>query len=319
MKAITYSAFGGSDQLAVSDVPAPQPGDGEVLIAIKYAAVNPLDWKIRDGAMQGRMPFEFPIIPGCDAAGIVTATGPGATKFSVGDRVFCYARKDVFHDGTYAEAMAVAEPMLALVPDAVDLAAAAAAPVSALTAWQGLHDFGQLQSGQTVLVTAGAGGVGSFAIQIARHAGATVIATGSAANHDYMKSLGAEHTIDYTAGSVPEAVREVVAKGCDLVLDCAGGPAYEEGVQSLAPGGRIATIVSPPDEEAAAAGGYTAGFIFSMPNGEQLASIASLMADGHLKPPQLDLRSVKDAAKAQDDSKAGHTRGKIVLEIDFDE
>lgn len=317
MKAITYSAFGGSDQLQISDVPTPQPDAGEVLVKIEYTGVNPLDWKIRDGLMQERMPFEFPVVPGCDAAGVVLEAGPGSSKFAVGDRVFCYARSEIVHNGTYGECIAVSESAVALVPDAVALDAAASVPVSSLTAWQALHDFAELRAGQTILITAGAGGVGSFAIQMAKHAGATVIATASAANHDYMRELGADHCIDYTSVSVPDAVRAIAPDGCEVVLDCAGGPAYQDGVQSLAAGGRIATIVVPPDMDAAAAGGYTTAFIFSMPNGETLAAIGELMASGVLTHPQLDVRSVKDAAGAMDDSKAGHTRGKIVLAIDF--
>jgi NADPH:quinone reductase-like Zn-dependent oxidoreductase len=317
MKAISYSAFGGSDKLQVSDVPDPEAGPGEMLVAVEYAAVNPLDWKLREGWMQAVMPYEFPIIPGCDAAGTVVAVGEGASGFQPGDRVFCYAKGAVVHDGTYAQYLAVPAAMLAAVPAAMDLASAAAVPVAALTAWQALHDFAALRPGEAVLVTAGAGGVGSLAVQLARHAGATVLATASAGNHDYLRALGVDHCIDYREESVPEAVHRIVPAGCDVVLDCAGGDAYTDGVASLRDGGRIATIVVPPDLEAAERGGYRAAFIRSEPNGEQLAQIAALIADGTIKMPELDVRSVRDAARAQDDSAAGHTRGKIVLAIDF--
>lgn len=317
MHAITYSAFGGSDTLEVSERPEPEPGDGEVLVAIEYAAVNPLDWKIREGLMQGAMPCEFPVIPGCDAAGTVAGVGSGVDNFGPGDRVFCYTRGEVIHDGTYAEMIAVPEQALAMVPDGMELSAAAAVPVASLTAWYALHEFAQLQAGETVLITAGAGGVGSFAIQLAKHVGATVIATASAANHDYMRALGADHCIDYKTQNVPDAVRAIVPEGCPVVFDCAGFTAYEEGYDSLAPGGRIATIVVPPDVEKAEAAGHRAAFIGSRPDGAQLAEIAALFASGVLTVPELHIRSVKDAAKAQDDSQAGHTRGKLVLKIDF--
>lgn len=317
MKAVSYSSFGGSDVLALGELPDPQPGPGEVLVRVAFAAVNPLDWKIRDGAMQAVMAYEFPIIPGCDAAGVVAGAGAGATRFAEGERVFCYTKGDVIHAGTYAQLVAVPEEALAPVPDSLDLAAAAGVPVAALTAWQSLHDFAKLQAGETVLITAGAGGVGSFAIQLARQAGATVIATASAANHDYLRELGAQHCIDYRAQSVPDAVREFASNGCDVLLDCAGGEAWGQATSVLNSGARAATIVSPPDMDAAARDGYSASFIHSQPSGEQLEQIAGLLNSGAMRVPEIDLRSVQDAAVAQDDSKAGHTRGKIVLEIDF--
>jgi len=317
MQAITYSTFGGSDVLELSDLPEPTAQPGEVLLKVEYAGVNPLDWKIREGFMKDVMPYEFPIIPGCDAAGTVVSAGEGARRFSPGTRVFCYTKGAVIHSGTYAQYVAVPEEVLAVVPEALDLAAAASVPVAALTAWQSLHDFAGLQAGETVLVLAGAGGVGSLAIQLARHAGATVLATASAANHDYLTDLGAHHCIDYRAVDVPEAVRALVPGGCDVVLDCAGGEAYAEGVACLAEGGRIPTIVSPPDMDAAQRGGYRTEFIHSQPNGAQLEAVAALMAAGAVRAPHLDVRSVRDAAAAQDDSRAGHTRGKIVLAIDF--
>ena len=317
MQAITYAAYGGSDRLRVSEAPEPEAGNGEVLVEIEYAAVNPLDWKLREGMMDGVMPVEFPVIPGCDGAGRVSAVGGGVEAFAPGDRVFFYTRGDVIHSGTYAERIAVPAAVLARVPDGLDLASAAAVPVSALTAWQALHDVAALAAGETLLVTAGAGGVGSLAIQLGKHAGATVIATASAANHPYLRDLGADHVIDYHAGPVDAAVRAIVPGGCEVVLDCAGGEAYAEGVRCLAPGGRMATIVAPPDLEDARRGGYSAAFVRSTPNGEQLATIAGLLASGQLRPPQLDVRSVRDAATAQDESQAGHTRGKLVLKIDF--
>ncbi|MFT7287289.1 MAG: NADPH2:quinone reductase [Halieaceae bacterium] len=317
MQAISYSAFGGSDTLEITERPDPSPQPGEVLVRIEYAGVNPLDWKIREGFMKAVMPYEFPIIPGCDMAGTVVATGPDTSRFAIGDRVFAYAKGAVIHSGTYAEYIAVPEAVLAAVPASIEMAAAASVPVAALTAWQSFHDFAQLRAGETVLITAGAGGVGSLAIQLARHAGATVIATASAANHAYLRELGAQHCIDYRSVSVPDAVRAIAPGGCDVVLDCAGGDAYGQAVESLASGGRVATIVGPPDMEAAQRGAYRAEFIHSQPNGAQLESIAALISAGVVKTPHLSVRPVREAAAAQDDSRGGHTRGKIVLAIDF--
>ena len=317
MKAISYPRYGGAETLEISDRPDPVAASGDVVVAIAYASVNPLDWKLREGWMDGLMALEFPVIPGCDGAGTILGIGDDVADFSPGDRVFFYSKGTVIHDGTYAERIAVPAQHVAHVPEGLDLASAAAVPVAALTAWQALHDFAAVKAGETVLITAGAGGVGSYALQLAEAAGATVLGTASEANHPYMTQLGADHAIDYRQSSVSSAVRALVPEGCDVVFDCAGGESYDEGARSLKPGGRIATIVRPPNAGEAAEGGYKAAFIPSMPSGEQLATIAGLIAAGSIQLPQIAIHSVRDAAAAQDLSQAGHTRGKLVLKIDF--
>lgn len=317
MKAVVFRDFGGPETLEITDVPDPAPGEGDVLIDIAYASINPVDWKIRDGKIAGLMPHEFPVIPGWDGAGLVAATGTGVDRVRTGDRVFFYSRRDVVHDGTYAERISLPQSFVARTPRTLDDAAAASVPLTALTAWQALHEFAGVQAGETVLVTGGAGGVGSFAVQLAKRAGATVLATASARNHDYLISLGVDHPIDYNTESVPEAVRRLAPQGCDVVFDCVGGDAYTEGVRVLKPGGRIASIVVVPDEAQAQSEGYKAGFVFVRPEGQQLETIGAFIDEGKLQIPSLDVRSVRDAAAVQEENKLGHTRGKIVLKIDF--
>ena len=197
MKAIVIDAFGGPDRLRAAEVPTPKASAGEVVIELACTSVNPVDWKIREGMLSGLFPHTFPLILGWDAAGTVSDTGEAVNEFSVGDRVYAYCRKPTVQWGTYAEYVAVPASAVAAMPANLSFAEAAAIPLVGLTSWQVLFDAANLRAGQTVLIHAGAGGLGSIAIQLAKNAGATVFTTASAANHEYVRSLGADHVIDY--------------------------------------------------------------------------------------------------------------------------
>ena len=228
MKAIVIDSFGGIDQLKMKPVPKPIPEDNEVEIEIAYTGVNPVDWKIREGMLKARMPYKFPLIPGWDASGIVSSKGKKASKFEVGDEVFAYCRKPAIQWGTYAEYICCDENHVALKPKNISFAEAASIPLAALTAWQVLFDVGKLQKGHTILIHAGAGGVGGFAIQFAKNLGAKVFSTCSASNLDYVKHLGCDRPIDYKAQNFVEVIKQEVPQGLDFVLDTMGGKFFKK-------------------------------------------------------------------------------------------
>lgn len=315
MKAVVIEAFGGSDRLRVADVVKPEPRADEVLIEIAYTGVNPVDWKIREGMLKDLLPHEFPVILGWDAAGIVRAAGSAVSQFVTGDRVFAYCRKPVVHEGTYAEYITMDETAVAPVPAKLSLAEAASVPLTGLTAWQALFDFAALRSGQTILIHGGAGGVGSMAIQFARQAEATVFATAGKHNHEYVKALGAALAIDYTSQAVSVAVEAAAPEGVDVVLDAVGGAALEQSYDLVKRGGVLVSIVEPPDESANKRRGIRSGFVFVEPNGRQLRSIGRLLESGQIRVPHLEEMPLDDAAAAQDKSRSGHVRGKLVLKV----
>lgn len=317
MKAVVYDAFGKSDVLRIAEMPKPEPGPEEVLVRLEFTSVNPVDWKLRLGYLKDMLPHDFPIIGGWDAAGTVEAVGSQVSEFKPGDRVYAYARKDRVHDGSYAEYIALHESALARVPDNITLEQAAAIPLVGLTAWQALFDFADLKTGETVLIQAGAGGVGGFAVQFAKQQGARVLTTASRRNHGYVRGLGANHVIDYNTEDVVQAVRKVASNGVDVVFDCAGGGAMEQGWAVLREGGRLVSIVETPSEDEAKRLQAKAGFVFVSPSGKQLEEIAKRLSTGGLKLPHIETHSVGDAARLQDENQSGHTRGKLVLRIDF--
>ena len=216
MKAITYSTYGGPDVLTLTELEDPKVGPGEILIDVRAAGVNPVDWKVMSGGLDPLMTTTFPVIPGWDVAGVVTAVGLDTPEFSVGDEVMAYARKDWIQAGSFAEQMTVPVRAAAHKPASLTFEQAAALPLAGLTAHQSLHRLG-LESGQTVLVHGANGGVGSFAVQIAAAAGARVIGTASKRNHERLRGLGAE-PVEYGEGLVGR-VREHAPEGVDLVVD----------------------------------------------------------------------------------------------------
>ncbi len=315
MKAIVIDQFGTEEQLHLNDLPIPKPADREVQIGVLYTSVNPVDWKIREGMLQNLLPHEFPLIPGWDAAGKVTAIGPNVNKFNIGDEVFAYCRKPTVQWGTYAEFICFDADNVAIKPKNITFAQAAAIPLAGLTAWQALFDFAKLKKEDSILIHAGAGGVGGFAIELAHYTGAKIITTAGVQNHEYVKQLGAKYAIDYHHPDYLKEIKNLFPEGIDVVLDCVGGKTLEESIELLKPNGRLVSIVRHLDPKMTQSKNIQFSFVFVSPNGSQLAKIASLIEQNKIKPPFIQEMPLEDAAKAQELVREGHTRGKIVLKI----
>ncbi|CAM3686286.1 MULTISPECIES: NADP-dependent oxidoreductase [Paenibacillus] len=310
MKAIIIEQYGGKEQLKEADIPKPTPGEQQVIVKLHATSINPIDWKLREGYLMTMMPFEFPIILGWDAAGVVDEVGEQVTSFKVGDRVF--ARPETTNRGTYAEFTAVDTHLLAKIPENLTFEEAACVPLAGLTAWQCLFDFGNIQKGEKVLIHAGAGGVGTFAVQLAKHAGAYVATTAGTHNVDLLKSLGADEVIDYKKHDF-----EKVLSGYDFVLDSLGGENQEKSFTILKNGGKLASIVSEPNQEKAAQKNIKSGNVWLNPNGSQLAKMADLLEQNKLKVligHRFPL-SVEGIREAHAISESHHAKGKIVIEI----
>ncbi|MBL8250482.1 MAG: NADP-dependent oxidoreductase [Candidatus Competibacter sp.] len=308
MKAVRIHAYGGLDVLHYEDIPMPKLNPDDILIRVRAAAINPVDWKIREGYLQSALQHRLPLTLGWDVSGEVVEAGPEAAGFKAGDEV--YVRPDIERDGGYAEYIAVKASEAARKPATLDHIHAAAVPLAALTAWQSLVDAAGLQAGQTVLVHAAAGGVGSLAVQLAKARGARVIATASAINTGLVAELGADHFIDYTKTRFEDAVKEV-----DVVFDTIGGDTQDRSWQVLKPGGILVSVVSPPSKEIAAERGVRRAFVFIHADGEQLAAIARLIDEGKMKPIIHTVLPLAEARQAHAISQGGHARGKIVLQV----
>ncbi|MEC7838768.1 MAG: NADP-dependent oxidoreductase [Chlamydiota bacterium] len=315
MKAVVINEHGGPEVVECKDVPIPHPKHGEIQINVNFASVNPVDWKIRDGLVQGLFVHEFPIILGWDVAGVVSQCGEGVSDFNVGDEVFAFCRKDVVSDGSFADYVCVNERNVAIKPKKISMASASSLPLSGLTAWQALFDFSKVKEGDVVLLHAGAGGVGSLAIQFAKHAKATVITTASQRNHEYVKGLGADIVIDYTKESFIEVIKEKFPEGIDMAFDCVGGETSTDSLPLVKKGGSLVSVCSPIDEDLGLTRGVRTGFFVVTPNGTQLKTIASLVDSGKVKIPTIEVFPFEHAVKALEKNKQGHTQGKIVLKI----
>jgi NADPH:quinone reductase-like Zn-dependent oxidoreductase len=308
MKAVRIHNYGGPEVLRYEDVSRPQPGTGEVLIRIHAAGVNPVDWKIREGYLKDMLPCSLPLIPGWDVSGVVEEAGPGVSRLKKGDEV--YGMPDISRDGAYAEYMVARESEIALKPKSLHHTHAAGVPMGALTAWQAMFDTAQLRAGQRVLIHAGTGGVGHFAVQLAKWKGAHVIATASTRNQELLRELGADEPIDYTTQRF-----EDVAQDVDVVLDTMGGETQERSWRVLKKGGILVSLTEPPSAEKAQEHGVRAIFHSSHPSSAQLAEIAALIDSGKLKPLIDRIVPLSEARRAQELSQSGRTRGKIVLRV----
>jgi len=308
MNAVRIHQYGGPEVLRYEGAPFPRAGTGEVLIKVHAAAVNPIDWKVRAGFAKDRLKYKMPFIPGWDLSGVVEAVGAGASRFRVGDEV--YSRPDIARDGAYAQYIAVRETEVALKPASVDHLHAAAVPLAALTAWQALSNAAKLSAGQSVLIHGAAGGVGSFAVQFAKRKGARVIGTASKKNHEFLRSLGADETVDYNTTKFEDVVHDV-----DAVLDTITGETADRSYQVIKKGGVYVSILMPPSEQKAAARGIRAAHTFVQANPEQLADIAKLIDSGKLKVIIEKVFPLAEARAAQELNAQGHTRGKIVLRV----
>ncbi|MGW6916929.1 NADP-dependent oxidoreductase [Kitasatospora sp. NPDC054939] len=307
MKAITYRSYGGPDVLAYGDVPDPKLGPDSVLVRVAAASVNPVDWKIQAGYLDGVLDVVFPVVPGWDLAGVVEQVGVGVTEFAPGDEVIGYVREDMVRRGTFAEYVAAPVRTLARKPAELDFAQAAGLPLAGLTAFQALTRALEVKPGETVLVHAAAGGVGSLAVQIAVALGARVIGTASERNHDFLRGLGAE-PVAYGEG-LAERVRVLAPEGVDAVLDLIGGDALQLSPALLAEGGRLASVA---DGAVLALGGR---YVFVRPDSADLTALADLADEGRLTVEVAATFPLERAAEAQRLNAAGHTRGKIVVTV----
>ena len=314
MRAIAIDAFGGRDRLLLRDLPPPKPALGEVLLHVVAAGVNPVDWKIREGRLQSVLPHAFPLVPGWEAAGVVEELGEGIHGLRKGDRVWTCARKPRVQGGTYAEYVAVPESSCAKMPANLLFEEGAAVPLAGLTAWQELERAG-VGKGTTVLVHAAAGGVGHFAVQLARHRGARVFGTAGPANQEFVLAQGAEAAIDYTREDFVEASKRRVPEGMDVVLDHVGGETLHRSFDAVRRGGVVLSIVEAPDAARAASTEARAERLLVSPDAAQLQILAGLAERRVVRPQVRTIYPLHEAAAAHEASEGGHVRGKLVLAL----
>lgn len=315
MKAAIIREFGDRSKLEIADVPKPEPEEGEVLIRIKAAGVNPVDYKIREGLLKSRMPNELPVILGWDVSGIVEKNGFGASRFEPGEEVFAYARRKVIKNGTYAEYICLPESYLAYKPKSLSFEEAAAVPLSGLTAFQALLQKGKLMANERVLILGATGGVGTFAIQMAKAIGASVVAVASKKNIAYAVSLGADNFIDYASGNILADIEQHFPDKFDLVLDCVGDKTLAQAYQYVKPGGRLVSILGQVNADEAERNKILFHYLFVEPNVRQLNQISRWIGDGKIRVHLDAVYKLSEVAKAHEQIETGHTKGKIVLAI----
>lgn len=317
MKAVYYESHGGPEVLQVGDLPVPEPGPDEVLVEISAAAVNPIDRRLRSGELQEYIKRTFPVVPGWDMAGRIVKLGSNVTDWNIGDEIVGLAFSWAIQHGTYAEFAPINASAIARKPPSLSFVSAAALPLVSLTAWQSLSEFGDLQPGQTVLIQAGAGGVGSVAIPIAKHLGATVYSTASEKNQNYVLGLGADYVIDYSTTNYEEFIKEKEKDGLDMVLETLLSDATTLAAISLVKsGGTVAYMNNePPDLPEIEQRNITTEFIHHRPDGKSLGQLMGLFEQGVIPVPEIDEMELGQAEEAHRKSEAGHTRGKIVLKI----
>jgi len=313
MKAVRMHGYGGPEVLHLDDAPKPVPNASEVLVRVHASGVNPVDWKVREGYMKQAMPLRMPAVLGIDFSGVIESVGAGVTEFVTGQAVF--GRADMGHDGAYAEFVAVPTENIAPKPSGIDHVHAAATPTAALTAWQALLEghagapSAALKPGQSVLVHGAAGGVGGFAVQLARWRGGHVIATASGEHADLVRSLGAEEVIDYTAQRFEDAVHDV-----DAVLDTIGGDTQERSWRVLKQGGVLVSTVG-IQNGASEKDGVRAIGMMAQTDAAMLRQIAALLESGALIVHVSQVLPLADARRAHEESQAGHVEGKLVLSV----
>ncbi len=308
MRAIAQRRYGGPEVLELTDLPDPKVGPDFVLVRVRAASVNPVDWKVREGYLDASFETHFPLVNGWDVAGVVDRVGPSVVEFAPGDEVIGYVREDHVQRGTYAELVSAPVRTLARKPRNLSFPAAAALPLCGLTAYQALTRALHVTADDTVLIHAAAGGVGTFAVQIAKAHGARVIGTASERNHDYLRALGAE-PIAYGDG-LADGVSDLAPKGVDAVLDLIGGEALTQSVAFVKDPGRIASIIDA--KTVTELGGR---YVFVRPDPTDLAEITELAESGRLRVELAETFPLEKAAEAQRLIQQGHTRGKIAISV----
>lgn len=307
MRAAVYDKYGDADVISVREHEDPPVGPDTILVRAKATSVNPVDWKIRLGYLQGAYPHHLPIIPGWDVAGVVEAVGPAViTGLEVGDEVWGYVRRDDVQWGTAAELVPAPERTVSRKPASLSFEEAAAVPLAGLTAYQALTEALSVEEGERVLVHAAAGGVGQFAVQIALARGCEVVGTASPANHDFLRELGVTEVVDYHRGPVSEQLSAPV----EAVLDLVGGDALADAPNQVKHPTRIASII---DAQKVHELGGT--YVFVRPERAHLDALADLADAGKLRVDLAEVLPLEQIAEAHRRSEAGHTRGKIAVRI----
>jgi len=309
-RAVRVHAFGGYDQLRYEEMEVMPPGEGEVLLRVSAAGVNPVDGEVVRGHMNNFIPARMPFVPGWELSGTLVQRGYGARRFAVNDCVYGYIRRPVIEHGAYAEYVIVPEHYLAAAPERLSLEASAGIPLAGLTAYQSIPDAARLEEDETVLIVGASGGVGGFGVQIAKACGANVIAVASQANSAYVLGLGADDFVGYDKGSLEAALAPFAGKA-DVIFDCTGGVTAEKSRPVLRDGGRVVSIATrtpPPGFE-----GTNYQYHSVEPNCVQLRKLAAFVDEGRLTVHIHARTPMSQAARALEQSETGHTRGKVVL------
>src|SRR6059058_202076 len=332
MKAFVVERYGKNDGIRFVEMPEPELRDADVLVRVHAAGVNVLDSKIRDGEFKLILPYRLPLILGNDVAGVVVRVGSNVRRFKLGDEVYARPHKDRI--GAFAEFISMNEDDVALKPKNLTMEEAASIPLVGLTAWQALIERATLKKGQKILIHAGSGGVGTFAIQLAKHVGATVATTTSTANIDLVKSLGADVVVDYTKEDFEKVLRD-----CDLVLNSLGKDTLKKSLRVLKPGGKLISISGPPDPDfakdlgsnwflqqvmrllsfsirkKARHHGVSYSFVFMRANGEQLSKITSLIESGIIRQVMDRIFPFEATKEAWAYLETGRAKGKVVIKV----
>lgn len=314
MNAVRLHEYGGPGVLNYEEAPVPKLEPEDVLVEVHAAGVNPVDWKVREGHLKDGLHHQLPLIPGWDVSGRVVARGSQVSELNEGDEV--YGRPDISRDGCYAEYVAVRASELAPKPRNLSHAEAAAVPLAGLTAWQALfeamdpYQSAGLQPEQRILIHGAAGGVGSFAVQLARWRGAYVIGTGSANSAELLSKIGSHEFINYETAPFDEAVKDI-----DVVFDTIGGATQERSWRVLKPGGTLVSIVSPPSEDLARQHRANAAYVFVQPNRDHLVSLSELIESHSIRPVLAATLPLSKVRRAHERSQSGHTHGKLVLTV----
>jgi NADPH:quinone reductase-like Zn-dependent oxidoreductase len=311
MKAIAIEKYGSIEEMRFQELPIPNLGAADVLIEVHAAAVNPVDIAIRNGWLQERISYRFPLVLGWDVAGIVKAVGDQVCHFKIGDEV--YSSPALSRNGSYAEFISVDERFVAKKPINSSFLEAASVPLVGITAYRGLVELAKVQQGQKVLILGGAGGVGTFAVQLAKSLGAYVVTTTSTKNMEFVKSLGADEVLDYTVTELDGYDGEM-----DIIFDTVGRKSFERSLGLVKEGGKMISIASfftEEDKIFAKERDFSLEFFFSEPSGEILSIISNLIEGGTVKPVIGTIFALEDAPKAHELSETKHARGKIVLQV----
>ena len=317
MKAIYYEKFGGAEVMQFGERPRPVPAADEVLVQVAATGVNPIDRRLRNGELSDFFQRKWPIIPGWDVAGRIAEVGDDVDGWQVGDDIVGLAFTWFLHNGTYAEYVPVKQESIAHKPASLSFTEAGALPLVSLTAWESLAEYANLQPGQTVLIQAGAGGLGSIAISIAKHLGATVYTTAREVNHEYVRGRGADHVIDYTQTDYFEFIREREPEGIDAVVETLmGDTIIENAIRLVKTGGTVAYMNNePPDMPEIQERNIETKFLHHRPDGESLRNLMELFKSGAISLPGIEVINLEDAVEAHEKSESGRTQGKIVLKV----